>query len=787
MDFSLRLAFAICCSASVLVTGESETVGPSGDPAAMVFPGAKTFSEQTLRRAVASDLPLLLARRSDASRTVWLQQLEDGVRLGYRQAGFRDAAVTATVVNGRTRVVVDEGPRIRCGVVILPVESPEVAALITRALGERRPNTPLGLYEIDTAPVLDEPLWADGAPVDWTRPERYAERITTLLRQSGLVGGKVETAVAVASGRATLTVSLSEAPVAVLLGKVTVAGLDAGDGERLRRWLGLPADAPANLQLQKEVYERLRATGAFVDVRVVWEDEVRNLPPAMLSILTVDQVGESLRQDAEVMARRIAACGRADLLVTVRLAEHATMPWDEASRTRSCVLAARAALMRRIAGGADLVATTSLDGARIKLVWSPARGVAWLHDPGAGRQRTTLVVGDGWLATGRAGRQLRAPMPFPHLSITLGPNQGEDRERSPFSLSANCSTFGAQPRLMLDLLPAGFASMLLRTSQDVHPAESWDGDVLVLRYPVSGAEVRCDPVAGPSVRITPPQRDAVIIALQDGVWDGEVAPLLTGGLVPEHKPVGTVLGEAIAAVRETIPEAAAVPGLARAAAVANSGAIDALLELTADHRATTKDEEYGIPADGPRRPHLPMMQYLIASIAAYSEGMLYDRLADDAWPRLLLRSTALAMCGDMRSAAAGLKQVLTPGQVGPIGCLVFAHAARMTGNTVLAGLLADAGVERCDADGLVLEARTLSGLGPALLPAMGAIAEVLAAVEQDPVRTGALRGLASTCYGTAVPPVRMEAAARQAAALGVGEALKSLFAELRADGIRPTM
>lgn len=787
MYLCIRLVFVICCSVSVLVTGESDTVGPCGDPATMVFPGTKIFGEQALRRAVASDLPLLLARRPDASRTVWLQQLEEGIRLGYRQAGFRDVVVTATVANSRTRVAVDEGPRIRCGAVILPVVSPEIAALITQALGERRPNTPLGLFELDTAPVFDDPLWADGAPVDWTRPERYAERITMLLRQSGLVGGKVESVAAVAGGRATLTVIMSEAPVAVCLGKVVIAGLPAGDGERLRRWLDLPTDAPATLALQKQVYERLRASGAFIDVRTVWEDELKSLPPAMLAILSVDQIGESLRQDAEVLSRRIAARGRADLLITVRPAENTALPWDEASRNRACILATRAALIRRIAGGAELVATTSLDGARLRVVWSPAHGFAWLHDPGQGRKRTSLVVGDGWLATGRAGRQQRAPMPFPHLSITLGPNQGEDREKNPFTLTANCNTFGAQPRVTLDLLPAGFVSMLLRSSQDVHPTEHWDGDVLVLRYPESGAEVRCDPATGPSLRITPPQREAVSIALQDGVWDGEVAPLLAGGLVPERNPVGTVLGEAIAAVRETIPEAAAVPGLARAAAVASSGAIDALLELTVDPTATAKEEQYSIPVDGPRRPRLPMMQYLIASIAAYGEGMLYDRLTDDAWPRLLLRSTALAMCGDMRSAAAGMKQVFTPGQVGPIGCLVFAHAARMTGNSVLAGLLADAGWERCDADGLVLEARTLSGLSPALLPAMGAIAEVLAAVEQDPLRTGALRGLASTCYGTAVPPVRLEAAARQAAALGAGEALKGLFSELRAGDTRPKM
>lgn len=784
MDIGFRLALAICL-ASALLAGESETVGPCGDPATMVFPGTKTFSEQSLRRAVAGDLPLLLARRPDAARAEWLQQVEEGIRLGYRQAGFRDAMVTATVANGRTRVAVGEGLRIRCGAVILPVVSPEIAALITQALGERRPNTPPGLFELDTAPVFDDPLWAAGAPVDWTRPERYAERITMLLRQSGLVGGKVETAAAVADGRAALTVIMSEAPVPVHLGKVVIAGLPAGDGERLRRWLDLPADAPATLALQKAVYERLRASGAFVDVRTVWEDELKNLPPAMLAILSVDQLGESLRQDAEVLARRIAARGRADLLITVRPAENTALPWDEASRNRACILATRAALVRRIAGGAELVATTSLDGARLRVVWSPAHGLAWLHEPGQGRQCTSLVIGDGWLATGRAGRQLRAPMPLPHLSITLGPNQGEDREKNPFTLTANCNQFGAQPRVMLDLLPAGFVSMLLRSSQDVHPAESWDGDVLVLRYSESGAEVRCDPAAGPSLRITPPQRDAVVIALQDGVWRGEVAPLLTGGLVPERHPVGTVLGEAIAAVRETIPEAAAVPGLARAAAVANSGAIDALLALVAETPAEV--ERFSIPADGPRRPRLPMMQYLIASIAAYSEGMLYDRLADDAWPRLLLRSTALAMYGDMRSAAAGLKLVFAPGRVGPLGCLVFAHAARLTGNSVLVGLLANAGMERCDADGLVLEAQTLSGLGSALLPAMGAVAEVLAAVEQDPVRTGALRGLASTCYGTAVPPVRLEAAARQAAALGACDALKGLLTELRAGQTRPRM
>jgi hypothetical protein len=766
----LRLAAGLLLLAAAVA-------GEAAPEDGLVLRGVASFPAEQVRRAIAADLQLMLARRPGASPETWWRELERAVIVGYREQGFRDAIAIATAGEGGTVLTVAEGVRTRCGPLVLHVP-PELEGLVRRALVEPVEESE---WDIDTAPEAKPAAWAAGAAVNWNAGDRYADRITGAARRAGFVLAAVQASVQATGGVATLDIALPRPPVAVRLGGVRVAGLPPADAERLRRWLALPADAPASRALLDGAAQRLRRSASFSELSVQWEDQAVEIPPAMLAAISFNEFEAITKEDAAKLRARVLERGRADLLVTVSPVPGAALPWEDGMRERGVIVAASERMLARFARGDDLVLEIAApDGDRIRVLWSAAHGFAALRRPADG-QPLLIALADGQLVCDGPGGRLTAPMPAPQVTAALGPSRSQKPEENPFSFTLNLSGVGSRPRLQLSLLPAACVDSLLQPRAERPTVRTWDGEVLVLTYPGRG-EARVDPASGVSLLILRPGLGDLRMALEEGAWAREVAPAFAGAKQPERHPIGMVVAETLTGLRATVP-AARGDLLERSILMARSGSLDAFIALLGGMPGLAQPgERFSIPLTPERRPAVPAMSFMLAGSAAYLDGLLCEHLPAGAWPRLLLRSTAFAVSGDVRAAAAGLKPVVS-GSTGPLGCLAIASAARLIRQDVLVGILCDAGIARCNTDGLLLEARDLAGLAPALLPAIAAGADVLAMAEADAARADRLRTLAATCVGPSAPALRLEAAARILADLGAGDWLRARLTEL-GDGSR---
>jgi len=247
-----------------------------------------------------------------------------------------------------------------------------------------------------------------------------------------------------------------------------------------------------------------------------------------------------------------------------------------------------------------------------------------------------------------------------------------------------------------------------------------------------------------------------------------------------------VLAEGLTAERSAFP-GRHEEAFGHAIALARSGAPDGLIAILGglSNLDTTSTCRFSIPTPRERMPGLPMANLFFAEVLASCEGLLSSTLDDGDWPRLLLRGAVIYHCGDERAAAATLKPVVSGASAGPLGSLAIAHVAQLAGNGLLASVLAETGATRCDAAGLALEARLLTGLAPALLPAIAAEAELLAAAAGDTERSRALRALSAACIADGPPAARLETAARLAADLGAGAWLRERLLGLGRSAMAP--
>ena len=737
--------------------------------------GVVSFPEADVRRAIASDLPLLLARRPGLASDTWRGELGRAVALGYRRRGFREA--TASITGSILTVV--EGPITRCGALQLRVPQ-EVEAIVRRAMTGSHTTSN---WDLDTNPRPEAVVWQEGAPLDWTAIDRYAEGLLKVLRHAGFTSSALTVQVQdPVAGAAALSVSLATVPTRVLLGQVRVAGLLPEEAGRLRRWLALPAEAPADQALVTGVEQRLRDSGAFTLSSANWEDLSFDFPGEMLRAIPVNEFLDLMNEDAAALQARVRQRGRADLLVTVQRVPGTAMPWDgEPSRERQAILAARARLLARFAGGGDLVAETGTpDGGKLLVVWSAAHGLAAIHRPPSGPQ-AVLALADGWLVSdGPAGR-LRAPMLAPQCQFSL---KSDAQDAAKQAISMQVSGLAPIPRLQLSLDPATCISLLLQPYGERPAQRSWDGEILLVSNGLG--EWRLDPATGITLRRDLAEAGSVHLALAEGVWNRDIAPLIATARQPGQRPLGTVLAEGLSALRPAFP--GLDDGLLRhALSLVRSGMLDGLAESLGGmaNLDTTTSARFSIPLRKDRLPGASLMQLMPAMTAAACEGLLSTRLDDGAWPRVLLRSLVHFVCGDQRAAAAGLKPVVSGAAAGPLGCLAIGHVARFVGHEMLANILAEAGAARCDAAGLELEARLLSGLAPALLPAIAAEAESLAASASDAGRQTGLRALAAACTADGPAAARLQTAARLAADLGAGEWLRKRLQELLTPATAP--
>jgi len=773
----------------------ADTVGAAGDPAALVIHGATQVPAADIRTAVAGCLDLLAPRQESAPLGAWLDTLATTVREGYHQDGFRAAEVHAAKSGAGIALDIVEGQRSRCGVLRITA-TPELTAILAQTFAPAADDPDAdGPTDIDTAPKPAAPLWSPGQPVDWrndTLPQ-LVHAASETLRDAGYAGARVTvTEVAAAPGITDLAIAVTHDPVAVRLGEVRITGIPPDQAGKMRAWLALPPDAPADGPLATAVRQRLRACGRFVRYQVAWEDYAtfKPKPGQPLGAILDDWMAAFT-----TAGNRIAARGRSDLLISVKPYPDVPPPW-EAARTWDCVMAARAAFLSRLnAGQADLVIENTVGDKRARLTWSPHHGLALQILPAAGGPAIASVIcsATGFIGT-TAGTSWALTSCGAELKLTMGMDPKDDLHGT-----LNASLAPAQRgifRVLATFEPVACGvAMLGRGDGKAVVAPTWDGPVMVIRKTTDSGvaeEFRADPDQGFSQSWTLKDGGGGSFRLVGHAWDALAAVgAATSATSPARATTAATVANAAAAASATASATSPRPAtvgdlLAFGEALGATPMPEPLRSVVAPFPIGDRLQSLdagNLGQDDPTNPTfslddthtlatVPMINFLVARLALSSESHLATGLTPAAWPRRLLRATALAMIGGMPVGAAALRPLFDDPDIGPLGFLVCSHLARLAGIEPLTVAYADAGLAHCDADGLAADARALAGYSDGLITAMGFAAGIMAGHETDPQRAARLRAFVTACAGKDHSPARLEMLARDAAGLGIADWLQ---------------
>jgi tetratricopeptide (TPR) repeat protein len=118
----LTLIAAGCFGASVQAqAGASMTVGDFGSQSALMIDGNQTFTTEQILRGLTSHLDYHIAAHPAAPLAEYTTELGRQISRGYQRAGFPSVQVNATAETNTHRLVVHvtEGPRYRCGEILL--------------------------------------------------------------------------------------------------------------------------------------------------------------------------------------------------------------------------------------------------------------------------------------------------------------------------------------------------------------------------------------------------------------------------------------------------------------------------------------------------------------------------------------------------------------------------------------------------------------------------------------------------------------------------------------------
>lgn len=258
-------------------------VGNLGRTRDIRFAGNRTFSTETLRRSLATDISFVLASHPSEPIDALLPVISGRLRLGYLHEGFPEAKVRAALQPGNDReelvVTIDEGPRYRQGEIVVTGSeeidhrklagalkarsdenriSSQVAA-IRKAMAPRAALLPAGIapdpgssaetlllpfLKIKTSARTDSESadWQPGEPVEFKEGGQppLEDRVRFLLAEQGRPLARFTTShVLHPGGTADLRIDITHAGPLALIGTVKVSGAVRNTGAEIRRAAGL--------------------------------------------------------------------------------------------------------------------------------------------------------------------------------------------------------------------------------------------------------------------------------------------------------------------------------------------------------------------------------------------------------------------------------------------------------------------------------------------------------------------------------------------------------------------
>ena len=265
-------------------------VGNFGDLQRFDFEGAKTFSAQTLRRALKDTSDFFEVSHPLAPQGAYLEAIERKLQIGCQHHGFLDAQISvhSDAKTGRILVKLTEGPRYVCGALKVTGtrKMPPTAIVdrltVSRALTQpaqqafdfkdQAPTThPLKESGPDVSEQTDA-FWVKGAPAPGSQVDlrQIKALVTDAMRERGFLFPKATVLVVPdkAAGTAELRVEiLEEGPLGVI-DRIEVVGNKKNRSEAVLRYLDLKAGMALTGQLVSTVEDRLWRAARFLDYKV---------------------------------------------------------------------------------------------------------------------------------------------------------------------------------------------------------------------------------------------------------------------------------------------------------------------------------------------------------------------------------------------------------------------------------------------------------------------------------------------------------------------------------------
>ncbi len=117
MSLRSRACLFVLLVLTSTVNAAETTVGSLGDCGRIEFTGNKAYTADQIRKELGEDLEILVARRSEAELSQWLETLQSRIQFGYHADGYAEARIVARVDAARNVLIVDinEGPQYHCG------------------------------------------------------------------------------------------------------------------------------------------------------------------------------------------------------------------------------------------------------------------------------------------------------------------------------------------------------------------------------------------------------------------------------------------------------------------------------------------------------------------------------------------------------------------------------------------------------------------------------------------------------------------------------------------------
>ncbi len=318
--------------------GKDALVGEHSDPGEIVLRGCKTFTEDEVRRTAACYLPFRRIAYPETKVGDYLNQFADGVRAAYANCGFPKVKTKASFDSAASKfvVTVEEGPRYRCGKIVvhglkeipekefvekLTTEQPPENAVLRKGVDENGKEIGRWYDEKGKEAELEEPLWISGKPSSFVF---HATTIDSLNPPTHAFEAKIKNAFGAfgrffpkyrffyqleeETGVANLVVEAeTEGPISTI-DSFTITGNEKNTDQAIGDFLALPQGTPITRDLCQDVQTKLTETGRFLQVIVKpmppkTQEEAGGLGIDVKEFADAPLLSEKLDQGRELLLR----------------------------------------------------------------------------------------------------------------------------------------------------------------------------------------------------------------------------------------------------------------------------------------------------------------------------------------------------------------------------------------------------------------------------------------------------------------------------------------------------